>query len=64
MLWPQIWSIMWNVMLTAVWSVLVHWLGAGAVEFVMRHAEVSIAFAEEKKIPEVQLLCVHICVSN
>ncbi|KAG2677053.1 hypothetical protein I3843_12G082900 [Carya illinoinensis] len=28
-------------------------LGAGAVEFVICHAEVSIAFAEEKKIPEV-----------
>ncbi|XP_061374116.1 long chain acyl-CoA synthetase 4 [Gastrolobium bilobum] len=27
-------------------------LGAGAVEFVICHAEVSIAFAEEKKIPE------------
>ncbi|XP_030951886.1 long chain acyl-CoA synthetase 4 isoform X1 [Quercus lobata] len=27
-------------------------LGAGAVEFVINHAEVSIAFAEEKKIPE------------
>ncbi|KAK9121892.1 hypothetical protein Syun_019509 [Stephania yunnanensis] len=28
-------------------------LGAGAVEFIISHAEVSIAFAEEKKIPEV-----------
>ncbi|CAL0332016.1 unnamed protein product [Lupinus luteus] len=27
-------------------------LGAGAVEFIIAHAEVSIAFAEEKKIPE------------
>ncbi|XP_028774783.1 long chain acyl-CoA synthetase 4-like [Neltuma alba] len=27
-------------------------LGAGAVEFIVSHAEVSIAFAEEKKIPE------------
>ncbi|KAK7366684.1 hypothetical protein VNO80_08681 [Phaseolus coccineus] len=27
-------------------------LGAGAVEFIICHAEVSIAFAEEKKIPE------------
>ncbi|CAO2819208.1 unnamed protein product [Amaranthus hypochondriacus] len=27
-------------------------LGAGAVEFVINHAEVSIAFVEEKKIPE------------
>ncbi|KAL5541286.1 hypothetical protein UlMin_042508 [Ulmus minor] len=27
-------------------------LGAGAVEFIINHAEVSIAFAEEKKIPE------------
>ncbi|RHN43458.1 putative long-chain-fatty-acid--CoA ligase [Medicago truncatula] len=27
-------------------------LGAGAVEFVISHAEVSIAFVEEKKIPE------------
>ncbi|CAJ1927296.1 unnamed protein product [Sphenostylis stenocarpa] len=29
-------------------------LGAGAVEFIICHAEVSIAFAEEKKIPEGQ----------
>ncbi|KAK9274455.1 hypothetical protein L1049_021702 [Liquidambar formosana] len=28
-------------------------LGAGAVEFIICHAEVSIAFMEEKKIPEV-----------
>ncbi|KAK6918229.1 AMP-dependent synthetase/ligase [Dillenia turbinata] len=28
-------------------------LGAGAVEFIICHAEVSIAFVEEKKIPEV-----------
>ncbi|XP_078428224.1 long chain acyl-CoA synthetase 4-like [Wolffia australiana] len=28
-------------------------LGAGAVEFILCHAEVSIAFVEEKKIPEV-----------
>ncbi|XP_059441939.1 long chain acyl-CoA synthetase 4 [Corylus avellana] len=28
-------------------------LGAGAIEFVINHAEVSIAFAEEKKISEV-----------
>ncbi|CAK8539308.1 unnamed protein product [Lathyrus sativus] len=27
-------------------------LGSGAVEFIILHAEVSIAFAEEKKIPE------------
>ncbi|GAB2225460.1 hypothetical protein Droror1_Dr00006252 [Drosera rotundifolia] len=27
-------------------------LGAGAVEFIIRHAEVSIAFVEEKKLPE------------
>ncbi|MQK22155.1 hypothetical protein EI013_27705, partial [Escherichia coli] len=27
-------------------------LGAGAVEFIICHAEVSIAFAEEKKMPE------------
>lgn len=40
-----------------------HWLdthaynsGAGAVEFIICHAEVSIAFVEEKKIPEVHLL--------
>jgi hypothetical protein len=30
--------------------------GAGAVEFIISHAEVSIAFVEEKKIPEVHLL--------
>lgn len=28
-------------------------LGAGAIEFILNHAEISIAFAEEKKIPEV-----------
>ncbi|CAA6672925.1 unnamed protein product [Spirodela intermedia] len=28
-------------------------LGAGAVEFILCHAEVSIAFVEEKKIPEI-----------
>jgi len=33
-------------------SLFVH-VGAGAVEFIICHAEVSIAFAEEKKIPEV-----------
>ncbi|PON45222.1 2,3-dihydroxybenzoate-AMP ligase [Parasponia andersonii] len=27
-------------------------LGAGAVEFIINHSEVSVAFAEEKKIPE------------
>ncbi|XP_049377868.1 long chain acyl-CoA synthetase 4-like [Solanum stenotomum] len=27
-------------------------LGAGAVEFIISHAEVAIAFAEEKKVPE------------
>ncbi|XP_062074556.1 long chain acyl-CoA synthetase 4-like [Humulus lupulus] len=27
-------------------------LGAGAIEFVLNHAEVAIAFAEEKKLPE------------
>lgn len=27
--------------------------GAGAVEFIISHAEVSIAFVEEKKVPEV-----------
>jgi len=27
--------------------------GAGAVEFIICHAEVSIVFVEEKKIPEV-----------
>ena len=30
-------------------------IGAGAIEFVINHAEVSIAFAEEKKIPEVRV---------
>jgi len=30
-------------------------IGAGAIEFIICHAEVSIAFAEEKKIPEVLL---------
>lgn len=30
--------------------------GAGAVEFIICHAEISIAFVEEKKIIEVFLL--------
>lgn len=34
-------------------SLVVNLIGAGAVEFVINHAEVSIAFVEEKKIPEV-----------
>lgn len=29
-------------------------LGAGAVEFIITHSEVSIVFVEEKKISEVQ----------
>lgn len=33
-----------------------HVVGAGAVEFIINHSEVSIAFAEEKKIPEVHML--------
>ena len=33
------------------------WLGAGAVEFIICHAEVTIAFVEEKKIPEVRKCC-------
>lgn len=37
-------------------SFLVYGLGAGAVEFIIEHAEISIAFAEEKKIPEVHML--------
>ncbi|KAJ4950151.1 hypothetical protein NE237_026983 [Protea cynaroides] len=32
-------------------------LGAGAVEYIICHAEVSIAFAEEKKIPELLKTC-------
>lgn len=32
---------------------LVLTVGAGAVEFILCHAEVQIAFAEEKKIGEV-----------
>ncbi|CAN8308200.1 unnamed protein product [Cochlearia groenlandica] len=32
-------------------------LGAGAVEFIISHAEVSIAFVEEKKIPEILKTC-------
>ncbi|XLS97054.1 hypothetical protein HN51_039789 [Arachis hypogaea] len=31
-------------------------LGAGAIEFIICHAEISIAFVEEKKIPDVLLL--------
>jgi len=39
-------------------NILVLNTGAGAVEFIISHAEVSIAFVEEKKIPEVLLqLC-------
>lgn len=30
-------------------------LGAGAIEFIICHAEVALAFVEEKKISEVQL---------
>ena len=30
-------------------------IGAGAIEFIICHSEISIAFAEEKKIPEVLL---------
>jgi hypothetical protein len=29
------------------------WIGAGAIEFILCHAEVEIAFVEEKKIEEV-----------
>ncbi|KFK31882.1 hypothetical protein AALP_AA6G171000 [Arabis alpina] len=32
-------------------------LGAGAVEFIISHAEVSIAFVDEKKIPELFKTC-------
>lgn len=32
-------------------------VGAGAVEFIICHAEVKIAFVEEKKIPEVISNC-------
>ena len=32
------------------------WLGAGAVEFIICHSEVSIVFVEERKIPEVHLI--------
>ncbi|KAH0910613.1 hypothetical protein HID58_033934 [Brassica napus] len=32
-------------------------LGSGAVEFIISHAEVSIAFVEEKKIPELFKTC-------
>lgn len=49
-------ELMYNIVFIAVWYLLICWLGAGAVEFVINHAEVSIAFAEEKKIPEVHLL--------
>ena len=55
---------MWNIVLIAVWYILICWLGAGAVEFVINHAEVSIAFVEETKIPEVHLLHVYVCNSD
>lgn len=31
-------------------------VGAGAIEFIICHAEVSLAFSEEKKISEVNFL--------
>jgi hypothetical protein len=34
-------------------------VGAGAVEFILCHAEVEIAFAEEKKIDLVWLFALH-----
>nr|GMD11797.1 long chain acyl-CoA synthetase 4-like [Ipomoea batatas] len=40
-------------------------LGAGAVEFIISHAEVTIAFAEEKKMPEVSSyvkFCLETCI--
>lgn len=41
-----------------IWPLNVHILGAGAVEFIICHSGVSIAFVEEKKIPEVHILYV------
>ena len=34
---------------------VIYVIGAGAVEFILCHAEVSIAFVEEKKIDEVSI---------
>lgn len=34
--------------------ILIQCLGAGAVEFIICHSEISVAFVEEKKLPEVQ----------
>lgn len=36
-----------------------HFVGAGAVEFILCHAEVEIAFAEEKKIELVWFMTMH-----
>lgn len=41
-----------------------HGLGAGAVEFIICHAEVSLAFVEEKKIPEVHKCFINNSVLN
>lgn len=34
--------------------------GAGAVEYIICHAEVSVAFAEETKIFEVRMITLHL----
>nr|XP_029149805.1 long chain acyl-CoA synthetase 5-like isoform X2 [Arachis hypogaea] len=54
-LYPQLWLRARNEM-RYLWCQL-PWVdnkhgGAGAVEFIICHAEISIAFVEEKKIPE------------
>lgn len=45
--------------------ILIHCLGAGAVEFIISHAEISVVFVEEKKLPEVHtdMMEVKNCVS-
>lgn len=59
-------SIYFHLVLSTLWSgiilgpkklllhnVICFSVGAGVIEFIICHAEVSIVFVEEKKIPEV-----------
>lgn len=47
----SLWSC--SVLSFDIWLFFFVRVGAGAVEFIICHAEVTIAFIEEKKIPEV-----------
>lgn len=44
---------------THYWSIIMA-SGAGAVEYIICHAEVSVAFAEETKIFEVRMITLHL----